>query len=309
MFCRSTPSCVGLLNILIALWISAQPGKAELIISEFLASNIKNLADEDGAFEDWIEIRNTGTERASLAGWFLSDSSNDLRKWPFPGTNVNAGSSLVVFASNKDRREIGKPLHTNFKLSQTGEFLALTKPDGITSTTRFSPAYPAQIPDISYGFGLVTTNFSLISSTSSRRVLVPSELNGGSAIGDAWKGGAEPFNDSSWTAASGGVGYSGDDATLVGVSDLAIRLNFDAAPAGTVILDTKPLGTPRNGINNKSFWLASGTDRAANPISRAGVTQFAATNASQITVPANADFNGASGTLSFWILSAGNIDF
>ena len=306
MTCSSAPAAAFLSAFIVLLSLSSSL-KGELILSEFLASNIKNLADEDGAFEDWIEIRNTGTERASLAGWFLSDNSKDLRKWQFPATNLNAGASLVVFASNKDRHEIGKPLHTNFKLSQSGEFLALTKPDGLTSTTQFSPAYPVQIPDISYGFGLISTNLSLITSTSNRRWLIPSVANGGNRIGEAWKGGSEPFDDASWTSASGGVGYSGDDATLVGASDLAVRLNFDVAPAGSIIADTKPLGTPRNANNSKAFWVASMTDRSANSSARSGVTQFAATNLSLVTIPANADFNGAVGTLSFWMLSGGNV--
>ena len=32
----------------------------QVVISEFMASNASTLADEDGAFEDWIEIHNTG---------------------------------------------------------------------------------------------------------------------------------------------------------------------------------------------------------------------------------------------------------
>ena len=42
-------------------------------------------------------------------------------------------------------------LHTNFSLAKSGEYLALIKPDGVTRTTEFSPAYPEQVTDISYG--------------------------------------------------------------------------------------------------------------------------------------------------------------
>ncbi|MFN0130342.1 MAG: lamin tail domain-containing protein [Verrucomicrobiales bacterium] len=39
------------------------------------------------------------------------------------------------------------------------------------------------------------------------RALIPSVANGGSALGIAWKGGAEPFTDSAWLAGSSGLGY------------------------------------------------------------------------------------------------------
>src|SRR5687767_13764130 len=45
----------------------------------------------------------------------------------------------------------GAPLHTNFKLSGTGEYLALMRPDS-TITSAFSPKFPDQLPNVAYGF-------------------------------------------------------------------------------------------------------------------------------------------------------------
>src|SRR5439155_23661552 len=81
----------------------------------------------------------------------LTDDANDLTKWRFPATNLDAGGFLVVFASGKDRRVAGAPLHTRFKLSAAGEYLALTEPDGVTIATEFAPKYPRQMPDVSFG--------------------------------------------------------------------------------------------------------------------------------------------------------------
>ena len=102
------------------------------IISEFMAVNNSVLADEDGDFSDWIEIRNPDASAISLAGYHLTDDVGDLTKWTFPAVNLNAGATLVVFASNKDRALPAGELHTNFKLSAGGEYLALVKPDGVT---------------------------------------------------------------------------------------------------------------------------------------------------------------------------------
>lgn len=125
------------------------PAWADPIISEFLASNDSEYADEDGEYSDWIEIHNPDPVAVDMAGWHLTDNAGNLDKWTFPSVSIPANGYLVVFASNKDRA--GSELHTNFKLSSGGEYLALVKPDGVTRTSEFNP-FPAQNTDVSYGW-------------------------------------------------------------------------------------------------------------------------------------------------------------
>ena len=40
-----------------------------VVINEFVAANDNGLADNTGAFEDWIELHNTGAAPVDLAGW------------------------------------------------------------------------------------------------------------------------------------------------------------------------------------------------------------------------------------------------
>src|SRR3954469_19887767 len=169
-------------------------------ISEFMANNTSTLADENGEYSDWIEIQNTGVTPVDLGGWYLTDDSADLKKWQFPSTNVNAGGFLVVFASNKDRRIAGAPLHTNFRLSTGGEYLALVKPDGSNIVSQFAPTFPPQAADVSYGYGVLTTNLTLISSNSAVCVQVPA--NG--ADGTDWT--SLGYDDSAWLLGTNGVG-------------------------------------------------------------------------------------------------------
>jgi hypothetical protein len=122
-----------------------------LIISEFLAINSNNLLDEDKEFSDWIEIQNIGETAVSLKGYFLTDNPKMLTKWKFPDVQLNAGKFLIVFASEKNRIDPAKNLHTNFKLSGSGEFLALVAANGNTIINAFSPQYPSQEENISYG--------------------------------------------------------------------------------------------------------------------------------------------------------------
>ena len=126
--------------------------RADPLITEFMAANKTTLRDSDGVYSDWVELHNPGSTTVSLNGWYLTDSSANKTKWQFPAIDIPSRGYVVVFASNKDRRVAGVELHTNFALSNDGEFLALVKPDGVTITSQFSPQYPAQEYDVSYGY-------------------------------------------------------------------------------------------------------------------------------------------------------------
>ena len=69
---------------------------------------------------------------------------------------------------------------------------------------------------------------------------------------------------------------------------------------GGVVLDSKPVGPPHDGLNRGTTWLASSVD--LNSITRTGVEQFVETNNSQIDIPADPDFDSTNGTISFWVL-------
>lgn len=134
--------------LFLSLSVSAS---ADPIISEVLASNKAGLTDDDGEFSDWIEIFNPDDAPVNLGGWSLTDNVKNRTKWKFPAVSVAAQGYLVVFASNKDRADPARPLHTNFALDADGEYLALIKPDGSTAAAEFLPAFPPQVANISYG--------------------------------------------------------------------------------------------------------------------------------------------------------------
>ncbi|MBM3845959.1 MAG: hypothetical protein FJ405_06715, partial [Verrucomicrobia bacterium] len=173
---------------------------AELLISEFMANNESALTDEDGEASDWIEIHNPGSNAVNLLNWMLTDSVNRPDKWIFPATNLPAGGYLIVFASEKNRRLPGAPLHTNFKLSNDGEFLSLGRP-GFSLMSIFHPAYPRQFRDVSYGFGMQVSSALVISNGSLARFRVPS-----SAAHEAgWIEGS--FDDASWREGAVPAGF------------------------------------------------------------------------------------------------------
>ncbi|MDB4319046.1 lamin tail domain-containing protein [bacterium] len=180
-----------------------------VIISEFMASNAETLNDEDGDSEDWLELHNQGGSPLNLSGWYLTDDATDLTKWTIPDLTLSTGELLLVFASNKDRNDPASQLHTNFKLSAGGEYLALVRPDGVTIEHDYGTAYPQQVTDISYGLQQSTSNVSLLSAGASAKYLVPSngndDVNDGQNV-DSWI--STDFNDTSWTNATTGLGYA-----------------------------------------------------------------------------------------------------
>ncbi len=131
---------VGLLCSAAVLLAGVAKSDAALHITEFLASNDTTLNDEDGDASDWIELFNSGPGSASLDGYYLTDDPAALTKWQLPAETLAEDGFLVVFASDKDRRVAGSQLHTNFKLSSAGEYLALVDPDGSTIVAEFGSA-------------------------------------------------------------------------------------------------------------------------------------------------------------------------
>ncbi|HEU5125134.1 MAG TPA: lamin tail domain-containing protein, partial [Verrucomicrobiae bacterium] len=216
MMLRKFPGTLGLALVL----IFSLNTHAQVRISEFMASNTHTLADEDGAFEDWIEVQNTSTATVNLLDWSLTDSANNLAKWRFPATNLPPGGFIVVFASSEDRRVPGKPLHTNFKLDADGEFLALVNPAGTVIATQFSPTYPPQVSDVSFGFALTSSNVTLIATNASARALIPSIANGGSDLNYHWIGNNddEPFNEASWVSGFSGIGFGAGSPGEIGLN-------------------------------------------------------------------------------------------
>jgi hypothetical protein len=156
-------------------WLHEEP---IVIISEFLASNDASnppdasqgqIRDGNGDSSDWIELYNQSDLTVDLGGWGLTDNPSNSLKWKFPaGTFLEGRSRLVVFASSKEQKDYPNNypyidplgyLHTNFKLSAEGEYLALSRPNGMVEheyNSVLNPdtlvyGFPVQKENISYG--------------------------------------------------------------------------------------------------------------------------------------------------------------
>lgn len=180
---------------------SAVVKESKVWIAEIMAHENTILHDEDGDIPDWLELFNEGPFDVNLAGWYLTDDPNRLTKWSFPETILPVNRHLVVFASSKNRKNTAGPLHTNFNLSDSGEYLALVYPDGKTIAHEYAP-YPDQnTPKHGFTYGLTTIQSTIVSNQTGMKYWVPSDGN----LGSSW---IQPeFNDSSWKSGTIGAGY------------------------------------------------------------------------------------------------------
>jgi len=136
--------------VLIALVSAGQTLAYGVVINEFLERNYTGIVDDYGSHSDWIELYNPDPAPVNIGGYFLTDDPFDLIKWQFPDVVIPPDGHLLVFASSNDGIGPGGRLHTNFKLSSSGEYIGLVEPDGMTIVHGFS--YPeSQTPDVSYG--------------------------------------------------------------------------------------------------------------------------------------------------------------
>ncbi|MCU0857087.1 MAG: chitobiase/beta-hexosaminidase C-terminal domain-containing protein, partial [Pontiellaceae bacterium] len=93
-----------MLTVIAGVFFTPPASPAGVIINEFMSSNGATLVDEDGEFEDWIELFNPGTNAVDLTDWGLSDNTSSPFKWRFPANTIIAPAGyLVVRASGKDR--------------------------------------------------------------------------------------------------------------------------------------------------------------------------------------------------------------
>jgi hypothetical protein len=111
-------------------------------INEVLASNATGLTDAAGDRDPWVELANTGTSAASLAGCYLANSFTNLTQWAFPAAaSLPAGRLQVVWADAEPQESTALEWHTNFRLSS---------PAGVVVMSRLQNGQPAIVDYLTY---------------------------------------------------------------------------------------------------------------------------------------------------------------
>ncbi|HMP73288.1 MAG TPA: CotH kinase family protein [Kiritimatiellia bacterium] len=142
-------------HLIVFLWIhllafTAVAGAATVRINEFMASNGSTLSDEDGDFEDWIELFNFGDDPVDLNGFGLTDNLSNPYKWIFPEVVIQPGQYLIVWASGKNRRPAMNDLGNGILREVYNDISGFTVSD-LTNHPSF-PDFPTSRSIITSGF-------------------------------------------------------------------------------------------------------------------------------------------------------------
>jgi hypothetical protein len=134
-----------------------------MVINELMSSNLVSITDEDGSNNDWIELHNPSSVSINLLGYALTDDSEVLDKWLFPEVIIAPGGYLLVWASDKNRAVAGSPLHTNFKISASGETVILSNSnynivDSVPATAIPENSSYGRFPNATGGFVFFQTS-------------------------------------------------------------------------------------------------------------------------------------------------------
>jgi len=143
-----------------------------LVVNEFMASNGSSLADEEGEFEDWFEIKNTTDKPIDIGGLYLSNSPEYKDQYLVPTTNpelttIQPGEYLVVWADDDNKQGV---LHTNFKLSAGGGVIGIYQicADGFVAIDEIS--YEQQEEDMAFGrFPESSSNMKVLAATPGKK--------------------------------------------------------------------------------------------------------------------------------------------
>lgn len=160
-----------------------------LRINEILAQNTQIIPDENGEYDDWIEIYNDSRDAIDIGGMYVTDNFQEAKMWQIPlidpdKTTIPAGGYLLLWADGDPDQG---PLHLDLKLSADGEEVGLGRETDSGFVFLDTLSFGAQLADVSYGrtpngddmltyFTSPTPGFSnVIENSTDQDIAVPKE--------------------------------------------------------------------------------------------------------------------------------------
>ena len=128
---------------------------ASLSITEVMPGNEAAVRNGSGAYLDWLEITNEGSEEISLQNCWLSDDADMLQSYALPDRKLAPGEAIVIYAAGAEKaaKASENALYAPFKLSRQGEKIFLSYGDGtVLSEIAFenAPENVSLLPDGTY---------------------------------------------------------------------------------------------------------------------------------------------------------------
>lgn len=150
---------------------------AQVMINEASNKNYQQIADEDGDYNDWIELYNSGSTSVDLSDWALSDSKKNPVKWKFGDVSIPAQGFLFINASEKDINQADQAVTWESAVLPTDTFSYLI-PTAETSTEWFLPEFDDSSWESGQaGFGYADDDDSTVLPTGTLTVYARKKFN------------------------------------------------------------------------------------------------------------------------------------
>lgn len=216
----------------------------EVVINELMASNKTSVQDQDGEYDDWIELYNKSTSDVDISRWILTDNPANLDKYRIPeGTILKADSYLIIWADENGKQN---GYHANFKLSADGEQVLLLDSTGLlVDQVTFGP----QQEDLAYarkpnGTGDFVIQNHTFNKNNDLIIATENEGNGGFSF--------YPNPAEKWIR----INYNNGSAVQLKIIDLQGKIHLSEMVNDSQIIDLSniPAGfylINANGLSNK----------------------------------------------------------
>ena len=144
------------------------PIEQDIHINELMSLNTSYIADENGEFDDWIELFNSGDINVDLGGLYITDDLSNLFKWRILRTNTDTSKVEplgfeLLWADNDPEQG---PAHLDFRLSSSGEEIALIQVTATDTIILDSISFGPLTSEITFGqLGDGMGNWQVLSPT------------------------------------------------------------------------------------------------------------------------------------------------
>ncbi|MBQ6658278.1 MAG: CotH kinase family protein, partial [Prevotella sp.] len=134
------------LALIISLLLGWQTAQAQLVINEFMQSNVDCIMDDLKDFPDsWVELYNSGEDILTLQDYKLGITDDPSEAWQLPDVKVPSKEWVLVYCD-----KVGRGLHTSFRLdSGKGGAVYLFQGDKVIDQVKDIAKQPA--PNSAYG--------------------------------------------------------------------------------------------------------------------------------------------------------------
>jgi hypothetical protein len=105
-----------------------EPSKSDILINELLPVNKTIAVNQNGEYDDWIELYNLSNSVKDISGYFLSDNKDHFSKWEFPSGTLNPGSGFLIIWADDDSAKAC--LNANYNNSSQGKKVLLSDLNG-----------------------------------------------------------------------------------------------------------------------------------------------------------------------------------